>query len=1019
MVSYLIKRPIAVSMCLIAIIVVGLLSFKQLPVSLMPDIDVPQITVYVSREGVSAQEVEASVVTPLREQLMQVAGLKEIHTEARMDAGIIHMTFDYRSNIDLLFIEVNEKVDRAMHQMPSDMQRPRVMRNSALDIPAFYLDVALKSETRDGRPREAGLGFAQLSRFAEEVVVKRLEQLEQVAMVDVSGALGTEIVCTPDEQKMLSLGMTSADLEQAIAASDVTLEVLSVVDGAYRYSIHFDAQLFTKEDVANIRINREGRIILFSDLCEVVEQPARRYGNVRNGAANAVTMAIIKQSDAQMAVLQRAVHQLLDELSNEYPDIEFALTRDQTQLLSYSISNLKSNLYLGTLLACLLVILFMRDWRPTMLIIATIPISLIVTMLAFRLFGISINVISLSGLILGVGMMVDNSIVVIDDIRRRWTEGERLAVAASNSIGKVFTPMLSSVLTTCSVFLPLIFLSGVAGALFYDQAIAITIALFASLAVAVLVIPVYFYALYSKSPVRLLQKSRQLNERQRSGLLFTVYERIIAWMLHHSWVSLTICLVCLPLLYLFFCIVDKQRMPDVAATDQIILINWNSGINADENDNRTTQLVASLAPWTLNSTTMAGNQDFLLRHTRDITSSEALIYVNCPSEHQLDSLRRHVLTWLPRHFPEATVEFQNSGNLYDIIFTSDESYLELRVQTAAGGRPSVGTCRNLIDTLRLNFPGIDIQPVATEQCVIYRADMERLALHKVSFRQLSQRLTELIADNKVYSINSGAQSIPVLLGRTNQDCNALLSATLLNEEGTEVPLRLLLDTAVGEDFKRLHAGDNGSYYPISIECTSHEAERIMEFTDALQSRHLGLNISYAGEYFSSRALINELAIVLAVSLLLLYFVLAAQFESLLQPLLILSEMAVDVCVVLLFLWLLGESINVMSMIGIIVMGGIVINDSILKIDTINRHRRAGLPLTRAIYEAGRQRLRPIIMTSLTTILAILPLLRRGSIGGDLQFPLSLTLVIGMAVGTLVSLFIVPTLYYIIYRTRPH
>ena len=438
----LLHRPIAVTMCLIAIVVMACVALRYIPVSLMPDIDIPQITVQANMPGYSAREIERDVTGPLRGQLMQVAGVKDIRSESRMDAGCVVLTFEPGSNIDLLFIEVNEKVDRTMNTMPKDMERPKVIKASAMDIPAFYLDIWLKNETSE-------LAFAQLGRFAKGVVRGRIEQLPQVAMVDISGTVGTEITCQPYYDKLQTLGLTTQSIEVAIQRNNITLEALSVVDGLYRYNIHFDSQLLTKDDVANIYINHGGRLLQLKDLCHIEERAAGRNGIVRHDNKNAVTMAIIKQNDAQMSDLQQRMASLLEDMRRDYPDIQFELTRDQTRLLTYTISTLQANLYVGVLLACLLLFVFMRQWRPALLIVMTIPLSLILTMLCFYVLGISINIVSLSGLLLGVGMIVDNSIIVIDNEMRRWQEGLCLKEAVVKGTQEVFAPMLSSVLTTC------------------------------------------------------------------------------------------------------------------------------------------------------------------------------------------------------------------------------------------------------------------------------------------------------------------------------------------------------------------------------------------------------------------------------------------------------------------------------------------------------------------------------------------------------------------------------------------
>ena len=991
-------------MCLIALVVMGCLALRYIPVSLMPDIDVPQITVQANMPGYSAREIDRDVISPLRGQLMQVAGVKDIRSESRMDAGYVVMTFEPGSNIDLLFIEVNEKIDRTMNTMPKDMERPKVIKASAMDIPAFYLDVWLKNETND-------LAFAQLGRFAKGVVSKRIEQLPQTAMVDISGTVGTEITCLPYYDKLQTLGLTTHDIEAAIQRNNITLEALSVVDGLYRYNIHFDSQLLTKDDVANIYINHDGRLLQLKDLCRIEERVAQRNGIDRHGKQNAVTMAIIKQNDAQMADLQQSMEGLLENMRSEYPEIEFELTRDQTYLLTYTISNLKANLYVGVLLACLILFLFMRQWRLSLLIVMTIPLSLILTLLCFYLLDISMNIISLSGLILGVGMIVDNSIIVIDNVMRRWREGMGLQTAIVKGTKEVFAPMLSSVLTTCSVFIPLIFLSGVAGTLFYDQAMGVTIALFASLAVATLVIPVYFHLLFKK-------KQQAPVMTNKSTVLYQSYEKVMRWVFRHARICLLVLACMVPLTGIIFWQIEKERMPSVEQNDMLMTIEWNMGISATENDRRVMELMESLGDEVETSTSMAGTQEFLLSHTKDITASEAIVYVKARSVEGLKQIKEKVVAALQQKFPTASVAFGESGNLYNMIFATDEADLEIHLQDQDGRRPGIASARQFTDSLRARFPGISVMPVVTETNIRYVADMEQMAVYKVSYDQLYARLKEQMSRNRIFEINDGAQSVPVMVGTDDKESSRILNSTVKNSEGTDVPISYLVRETKGEDYKRLPAGNGGEFYSIDLDATDKEVEQVMDYVeDLVHQPKSELSASFAGGYFTSRQLIGELALVLSVALALLYFILAAQFESFIQPLIILLEMVVDVFFVVAALWLLGESVNVMSMIGIVVMSGIIINDSILKIDTINRLRRGGMSLLRAIMMAGHNRLKPIIMTSLTTMLAILPFLHRGDMGSALQYPLSLTIIVGMGIGTMVSLFMVPLFYYLIYKNR--
>ena len=1026
----LLSRPIAVTMCIIALTVIGILSLRHIPVSLMPDIDIPQITVQVSMPGYSAQEVERNVVSPLRGRLMQVAGITDIRSESRMDAGSVRMTFEPGSNVNLLFIEVNEKVDRAMNQMPKEMERPKVMKASAMDIPAFFLDLT----PADSSAKASGAGgtskFAQLSKFARNVVVKRIEQLPQTAMVDVSGTVGTEIDCIPDNEKLQAMGMSVSDIESAIKRNNITLEALSIVDGIYRYNIHFDSQLLTRKDIEDIYINHQGRLFQLKDICSIEEHTATRNGLVRHDGKECVTMAIIKQNDARMEELKQSMDELLDDMRKEYPDINFQLTRDQTRLLQFTIENLKGNLYMGALMACLVLMLFMKKWRLSLLVVLSIPLSLIITILCFYLLGISMNVISLSGLILGVGMMVDNAIIVVDNITAQIPKiptKEELEGVVVRSTREVFTPMLSSVLTTCSVFLPLIFLSGTAGALFYDQAMGITTALFASLLVATVVIPVYYMVLQKKGEKVKGLKGEKVNF---VGLMLPggvkCYEAVLKWMLRHTRLVLALFVISIPLMGILLLHIEKERMPKVAQYDTLLTIDWNSNISAQENDRRIAGMMGAIKEDVQTSTSMIGAQEFMLAHTKDITSSEAVVYLKAADSEHLDKIKRQCTAYLQQHYPQASAEYGEPGNLYNLIFSTDEADLEIHLQNREGRRPTTDASRAFRDTLLRHFPNLEISPIMTETNIRYVADMEQMAIYKVSYDALYRRLRELVSRGTVFSINEGVQSVPVKMLSGAMSFTGverhILAECVKNADGTDIPISYLVREAKGEDYKRLQAGNGGEFYTLSLNAKDREVEEVMTFVNEYIHRPQSqYSASFAGGYFSSRMLISELSVVLAVALALLYFILAAQFESLVQPLIILLEMVVDVFFVLVGLWILGESLNLMSMTGLVVMSGIIINDSILKIDTINHspHLKSGTHkgLIRAIMEAGQRRLRPIVMTSLTTILALLPFLSHGSMGAAIQYPLSLTLIIGMTIGTAVSLFFIPMLYYLIAKLR--
>ena len=1007
MLRTLLHRPIAVTMSLIAIVTLGVLAFQRIPVSLMPDIDVPRIVVQMSAQGSSAREIEQEIVSLMRQQLSQVSGLKSIESTSRTDAGVVTLTFDPGSDMSLLFIEVNEKIDRAMSYLPKEMERPKAMKIGAMDIPAFYVDVS------GGKPEHT-------SRLVRNVISRRLEQLPEVAMVDYSGLVGTQITIMPDELKMQALGISNSDIEEAISDNNIVLAALSVRDGIYRYSIHFDSQIISVHDIENIYLQIEGRLLQLKDICKVEESAAERKGIVTSDGNNAITMAVIKQSDAQMSSLQNRVDTLMSDLVKDYPELKFNITRDQTQLLSYSMSNLEWNLVLGIIMASVVLFFFIGGWRLPLLVVISIPLSLILTLLCFYLIGISLNIISLSGLILGVGMIVDNAIIVIDNIRQK---GKTTDDNIINAVKEVIMPMISSVLTTCSVFIPLIFLSGTAGALFYDQAMGISIALFCSLAVAALVVPVYYFLLCKKDKS---QRSKDEGQSKKINIWLTCYyEKGMRFTLRHAKLMLVGFSICIVAIIILFPFLRKERMPEIAHDDALVTIDWNAGITPEENNHRMTELLKEVKPFIETSTTMVGGQDFILSHTKNITSSEAVCYIKCKSAEELDDATEKMQGYIEKHYPYAKIETGLAANIIDMIFSTEESDLQVRLHRRDGGRPAVELTRMVTDSLRARFPQLGIQPVSTETYMKYTSDAEQMAYYKVSYQQLYSRLKELLGNNSIYDINSGGESVPVVIGSNSRDAKVLLSNTIRNADGIEIPISYLVREQRADDYKHLYASDEGEFSVINIDkAEDSEVKDVIAYVTSLADKDKNgkLQASFVGSYFSSRSMIGELVMVLVVALLLLYFILAAQFESLVQPMIILVEVVVDVALVLFAVWLAGESLNIMSMIGMVVMCGIIINDSILKVDTINRlYRSVENPqkhtLLKAIMVAGHRRLKPIVMTSLTTILAIVPFLHRGDMGSALQFPLSFAIIVGMIVGTMVSLFFVPLVYYLLYRKR--
>ena len=1005
MLNKLLDRPVSVSMIALVLVILGCVGIASLPVGLIPDVDIPYVTVQVDAPDMSARELDELVVRNLRQNLIQIDHLNDIHTEARDGGATLTLNFDQGCNIDFAFIEVNEKIDRSMSSLPG-ISRPKVLKASATDIPAFFINVTQRESGPDS--------FIELSDFTTNVIAKRIEQLDEVAMVDISGSVRREILIVPDLDKLAALGMSVEEFQRALSEANVRLTNLMIRDGEYRYNVNFRSFAANRDDIAAVYFKSGDRIFRIDEVASVREQAAPASGLDRSDGRQALSLAVIKQSDARMSELRKSMDALLKQFGEDYPEVEFTLTRDQTELLEYSIRNLLLNIIIAILLDCLIIFLFMKDLRSPILVSLSIPVSLVISFFALYLLGMSINIISLSGMLLGVGMMVDNTIVLTDNITARWRRGDTLRDAVVLGTREVSGAMLSSVLTTCAVFIPLVFLNGLAGDLFYDQAVTVTVLLLVSYLVTVVLLPVYYYVLYRRkaafTPNRVLARLEF-----KSGL--RIYDRCVNFFLSHKWLVWALPLLCCLLSALSLNYMTKTKLPPITYSDAILNIDWNSHISLEENRRRIVALEEMAGDDASQISSMVGVQQFVLNHNADQAVNEASVYFKCADPQSLKSLKSRFADRISSTWPDAVFGFSTSGNIFEMVFAEKEAELSARLRSSSDGKLSPQGVKPLVETIDKALPTADIARVPVKKDVLYVADPELLSLYGVSREALSDVLRQSLNGNTVFEIVQGNRTVPVVLGTDMVEMEELFSTAVVQTRDMDIPLRKLLRQTFEEDFKTIVSGEEGNYYPLAIDVRSSEVPRAMETVKKICRDNGNFEVSFTGAYFTNAEMIRQMAIVLLIALAMLFLILASQFESLVQPFIILSEIVIDLGFCLVFLWLTGTGINMMSLIGMVVVCGIVINDSILKIDTINKLVKQGMGVDAAIHEAGHRRLKAIIMTSLTTVLSVAPFLSRGNMGADLQFPMALVIIVGMTVGTLVSLFYVPAVYSFIYKRK--
>jgi multidrug efflux pump subunit AcrB len=999
MLRFLVTRPIAVLLSTLGFVILGLVVLNTLPISLLPEVPIPQITVQAASPGMAAREMENTVTRPLRLQLMQVGRLKDINSRTRNGAATITLEFEPGANTGLAFIEVNEKIDQITGSLPPDLERPRVLKANITDIPVFYLSVSPKDNpahegrTKDASPPSAShqLGLAEL---AQNTLRRRIEQLPEVAFVDQSGYAEPEVVITPNEAVFQSLHLTEGDLASILQANDLDLGSMLVQDGHYQYNIRFRSGLKSVDDIRQIYFRHEGRVLQLQEVAGVSLQPRQRRGLYLHDGREAVVFSVRKQAQAQLFALKASFGKLLEELRRDFPQLEFAVTNDQSELLEVSVQNLGTSLQWGALFAVAVLFLFFRGWRRPLLIAVVIPVSLIVALFGFYLTGMSVNVISLSGLILGVGLMIDNGIIVMDNIRQYRRMGFGKTDACVSATEEVIRPLISSALTTCAVFVPLVFLSGTGGALFKDQALSVTLALGASLFVAWLLLPTLLNLGKTKPAARGANAPQVFEEN-------AAYRRSAAWVLSHRCFFLFCFAILTGGLLSSAVFLKKETFPPLTRQGAMVQVDWNEPVSLEESRGRLLRLTGDLGEAALSSDIFAGEQQFLLAgEEQGLNEAKVILYGNQAV------FSEKVPAWFRENYPAASAAITPLKTLFDEIFGSNKAPLTVHLQQInSAATPAPETAAHVIEALHRR--GFQVRaPPQHEQ---YEAAIlrEEALLYGVPYRSIYDKLHAVFNQHQIGILRSNDRHIPIVTATGANALQPLLSqAQVQNGEGDYLPLKTFIHLQRSRSPKTLTAGKTGESLdldlPVYTESLPAEIRQIV-------ARSGELTVHFSGQVFDDEQTLRELSVILGISLLLLYLILAAQFESLVQPVIVLLTVPAGMAGALFTLWLTGQSLNIVSAIGLIVSGGIVVNDAILKVDMMNR-LSANMPLREAIHLAGARRLKPIVMTSATTILALLPVLFSGGLGAELQRPLAWAVCGGLFAGTAASLYFVPVLY---------
>ncbi len=999
MVHYLLKHTVSVLVTVGVLVVVGVWALLRMPVSLLPDIPIPEIRVVIKGGTLSAAEMERERVQPLRQQLTGVAHLNDLHSVAQSEEGLLVLTFEYGTDMDLAFIEVNERVDRAMSHWPQGASRPIVSKIGVGDIPIQTYALLPK---HSGEGAAAATVWGDLCDIVRQIVRPRLEQLPEVTEVVAKGMVDRQWRVHIDAEKLAAMGGDEQMVIRAFQENQVDAAPLTLGRGPLAYTVQFHAPLYQIHDLLDLPLTQGSRLFRLRDIATVEEEVKEQDVAYYNGR-RAVVLEVIKHPKARMERYQTAMQQALQTWQAQYPQYEYHLVNDSSHLLEVTVSSLLQNLLLALLLVVLLSFLFFRNMRLPGIVAVSMLISLAISAGVLYIFGLSLNLISLFGWIIAVGLMVDNSLIVTDDITQYRLVGHPLYEACRKGTEEVVSPMLSSALTTIVVFLPLLSLGGLPGALFHDQAYALSLALLVSLVIAVGVTPVLYAVMAKKMPH---------HRRWEKHLLLRWYERGEEVAFRHSrWVR-WLPVGAIPLCVLLFMEMEKAVLPTLPHSDLRVQIEWGEDLGAEENRWRTLALRDELHDLAQEDLTYVGTAAEDIREPVPDGSASQL-YIRLRKEVTLDEVRRRCEQWKRQFYPQAMMEVQPPLSVVEAVLPTQQDGLRLEAYPRGAAEKVAEEQVAVLDSLLHRTLGSSVRgPRFQERIQIFGAEA-RLSLYGISRDELREALQSAVGAPAAYRLSGDESGWPLTFqSRQEGPIDSVLQTALWQRpSGTIWPLHYFIRVETSREVARVEASTRGRFIPFDLGTVTKEtAEAGVRFWG---ERLPHFDYVLTGSPYQNRAMMHTLFLLLLLSVILMYLILTAQFESFVLPLIVLAEIPIDIAVALLCLMAFGQTLNVMSAIGIVVSCGIIVNDSIHKLNVVRRLRREGCDVMTAIRRAGRWRLRAIVMTSLTSILVFLPVFFSHDIGSEMQRPFAIAMCAAMVVGTWVSLFAVPVWYYFV------
>lgn len=1060
-ISFSIGRPVTITMIFIASVVFGLVSLGRLDLKLLPEISYPSLTVQTEYPDAAPREVENFVTRPLEEAVGVIAGLRNLRSVSKPGLSEITLEFSWNTKMDYAALDVREKVD--LVELPREADQPVILRYDPSLDPVIRLGVY------------GDENLVRLRYIADRTVKKELESLDGIASAKVLGGLEEEIQVVLDEKKIASLGIPITTVSNRLLQDNINQSGGRLRDRGSEFLLRTENEFRDLDDIRNTIVTQvDGRKVVLADLGDITRGYREREVISRINGKEAVEVAIHKEGDANTVEVANRIRGRTSSLQKELPDnVKLDVLFDQSRFIKTSINEVLFNAILGAILAVTVLYLFLRDLRSTMIIGLSIPISILATFVMMRQLGVSLNLMSLGGLALGVGMLVDNSIVVLESISRYKEQGFDRKEATFKGASSVGRAVVASTLTSVAVFLPIVFVEGIAGQVFRDQALTVSVSLLASLIVSLMLIPMIasLQGRPSVDPVAIFGPPQTPKQRRRFvrgagrawgfftttltvaglrtmraiwrflrvvsaqlvrpllaifGMLYGLVERryqpMLRWTLDHRGAFLFVMILIFGVSLWQSRFLGAELIPQFSQGEFSFNVTLPEGSPLYATDSKLTEMeeiadetagvsryfasvgVASrLGSNKKSKDKNIGQLNVVLENKSDPVAEERIVEALRQRFAKIDGIESKFAR--PTYFTLQTpVEVEIYGyNLETLKRVSEHFERELA---------SIPGIKDVKTTMEVGNPELN---------VVF--DRERLSSFGLSLSDVSNRLKTKIQGEVPTKFKERELQVDIRVRTTAwqaENVGELRSVVVGEREGTPIALGTVANIDVARGLSQITRISQQRAAVVSGNLTGRDlgsvSRDIQSVIDGV-ALPAGVTVELGGQNEELNRSFRSLIFALLLAIFLVYLVMAAQFESFVHPFIILFTVPLGAIGVIWILLLTGQSLSVVVFIGAIMLSGIVVNNGIVLIDYINQLRSGGMEKMQALREAGRVRLRPIIMTTMTTVLGLLPMALGIGEGAEIRAPMALTVIGGLLGATVLTLLVIPALYSLVDR-RP-